>query len=136
MFNPLSFVSGLGFRTYLIGGLSIVLAIAVYIGYNYVTGLQKKVIEQAASLAVIEMALDETNKTITRLERDRVESARRIRELDIKMNDAERVVEDLRDLLSKHDLTRLSRSKPELIERRINEATDKVFRDIEQLTTP
>jgi len=82
------------------------------------------------------MALDETNKTITLLERDRVENAKRVRALDTKLNAAEKVVEDLRDLLSKHDLTRLSGKKPELIERRINEATDKVFRDIEQLTTP
>ncbi len=42
----------------------------------------------------------------------------------------------LEDLLQKHDLAAIARKNSSALEIRINRATDKVFTDIEQLTSP
>lgn len=57
-------------------------------------------------------------------------------ELRGRMNSAERGTEVLRETLRESDLQKLSNAKPGLIERRVNDATDNVFEDLESITTP
>ena len=47
----------------------------------------------------------------------------------------EKYKNDLISKLQKHDLTRLSHQKPGMIEKRINNGTQKVFDSLESLTT-
>ena len=56
-------------------------------------------------------------------------------ELQGKLNEAEKYKNDLISKLQKHDLTRLSHQKPGMIEKRINNGTQKVFDSLESLTT-
>ena len=51
-----------------------------------------------------------------------------------KLDEAERYGDELRKKLHKHDLTRLSIKKPGLIEKRINDGTNKLFDSIESIT--
>jgi hypothetical protein len=47
---------------------------------------------------------------------------------------AEQYGDDLREKLNNHDLTKLSAKKPGLIEKRINNATAKIFQELEDIT--
>lgn len=51
------------------------------------------------------------------------------------MRAAEEYTDNLLYLLRSHDLTRLALAKPGLIETRINDATQKVFSDLESITS-
>ena len=55
-------------------------------------------------------------------------------ELQANLQKAEAYKDELLSKFQKHNLTKLSLKKPGLIERRINDATKKVFDDIESLT--
>ena len=67
------------------------------------------------------------------------EETTRLNELNFdlqgKLNEAEKYKNDLISKLQKHDLTRLSHQKPGMIEKRINNGTQKVFDSLESLTT-
>lgn len=54
--------------------------------------------------------------------------------LQTNLQKAEEYKDQLLSKFQKHDLSRLSLAKPGLIERRVNNATKKVFDDIERLT--
>ena len=56
--------------------------------------------------------------------------------LQQELQQAEVYKEELLGKLQKHNLSQLSLKKPGLIERRINDATAKVFDDLESLTSP
>lgn len=57
-------------------------------------------------------------------------------ELEVKMRDSESQREELSNKFRKHKLNSLAKAKPEWIERIINNGTNKVFNDIESITTP
>ena len=56
------------------------------------------------------------------------------KELQGKLQNAEVYQDELRRKLQKHDLTRLSEKKPGLVEKKINEGTQKLFNDFESIT--
>jgi len=72
-------------------------------------------------------ALQETQKFAKEMEAQNLE-------LQANLQKAEVYKDDLLSKFQKHNLTKLSLKKPGLIERRINDATTKVFKDIESLT--
>jgi len=57
-----------------------------------------------------------------------------IKSLQYNLKNAEKYTDSLRKKLRKHNLTRLSIAKPKMIENRMNEATIKVFKELEELT--
>ena len=52
----------------------------------------------------------------------------------MKYREAEKYGDELSKKLREHDLTRLTLRKPGLIEKRVNDATQKVFEDLESST--
>jgi hypothetical protein len=54
--------------------------------------------------------------------------------IERKLAKEEKKSDALRNLLDKHDLTNLSKEKPELIENRINKGTKEVFKELEDAT--
>lgn len=54
--------------------------------------------------------------------------------LTVELNKAKEYNNDLIDKLNRHDLTALTLKKPTLIETRVNDATQKVFSEIESIT--
>jgi len=117
------------------GGIAIVaIGLIIWFGYLYVTNLQEKVEFQAKEITKLETA----NITLT-AEREQLKD-------DIKENKENQAVlnEDLRKarvdkdklikLFSDHDFTNLVNKKPGLIEKRINKATDKLFKELEGIS--
>ena len=56
-------------------------------------------------------------------------------ELNANLRKSEKYGDELRDTLNKHNLTHLANKKPGLIEKRMQNATDKLWDDLESLTS-
>ncbi len=134
---------GIGISKYLIGGLGLALAITLGGGFLVVKAKNKQIVALTTDVATavantsrLEGEIGEQNKSILRLEETRKEDQRKMLVLTVRNRDAAREVKDLRDKFRRHDLDNLSLKKPGLIENIINKGTEKVFRDLEDLTDP
>jgi outer membrane protein TolC len=104
--------------------------------YFYVQNLQKNLEIARANVAKMEIAV-QTSEASLKLER--AESAR-LGELNNQLSNdlqkAEQYGDELRATLQKHNLTHLANKKPGLIEKRMQDATNKLWDDLESITTP
>ena len=95
--------------------------------------------ERIATLHKNNAKMEVVQKQNEAVMRSLTEETTRLNELNFdlqgKLNEAEKYKNDLISKLQKHDLTRLSHQKPGMIEKRINNGTQKVFDSLESLTT-
>ena len=103
--------------------------------FLYVKNLQKNLEIARANVAKLEVAV-QTSEASLKLER--AESTR-LGELNNKLSTdlqkAEQYGDELRATLNKHNLTHLANKKPGLIEKRMQNATDKLWDDLESITS-
>jgi len=118
-------------------GLIIILLVLSGVGYgaiSYYNDTQERLAtlrDNNAKLEVANKSKEEALKTI----QSNVEKTNKLnKELQGKLQDAEVYQDELRRKLQKHDLTRLSEKKPGLVEKKINEGTQKLFNDFESIT--
>ena len=104
--------------------------------FLYVKNLQKNLEIARANVAKLEVAV-QTSEASLKLER--AESAR-LGELNSQLSTdlqkAEQYGDELRATLQKHNLTHLANKKPGLIEKRMQNATNKLWDDLESITDP
>ena len=119
-------------------GLIIILVVLSGVGYgavSYYNDTQERIAtlrDNNAKLEVANKSKEEALKTI----QSNVEKTNKLnKELQGKLQDAEVYQDELRKKLQKHDLTRLSEKKPGLVEKKINEGTQKLFNDFESITS-
>lgn len=83
---------------------------------------------------ILEQSVQQQKDVIAQMQ----EYSQRIQEESInlskKLVDAERRNDRLQLVFKKHDLTNLSDKKPKLVEKRVNDATNKLFDDFESIT--
>ena len=111
-----------------------VLGAGAYGAKYYYDTTQNTIAQLRNNNAKLEVA-NETNKaTIKKIG----ENAKRLNELTDVLNDnlrkAEVYGDELRNTLNKHNLTHLANKKPGLIEKRMQNATDKLWGDLESVT--
>ena len=118
-------------------GLIIILVVLSGVGYgaiSYYNDTQERLAtlrDNNAKLEVANKSKEEALKTI----QSNVEKTNKLnKQLQGRLQDAEVYQDDLRKKLQKHDLTRLSEKKPGLVEKKINEGTQKLFNDFESIT--
>ena len=111
----------------LIGGV-------VYGAYAYYNDTQQRIKTLQENNAKLETVAKTNELTINSLQQSQEQFAELNNELQIKLNEAESYGDNLRKKLHKHNLTRLSIKKPGLIEKRINDGTNKLFDSIESIT--
>ena len=118
-------------------GLIVILVVLSGVGYgaiSYYNDTQERIAtlrDNNAKLEVANKSKEEALKTI----QSNVEKTNKLnKELQGRLQDAEVYQDDLRKKLQKHDLTRLSEKKPGLVEKKINEGTQKLFNDFESIT--
>lgn len=129
-------------KFWVIIGLITALGAGVFFAYNEYTGLKNTVLEQQSQIATLTVnnttlkeTLAQSNKAIDDLQNFYDAQQKRINETNSRIQSFEKDVNDLRVLFQSHDLTNLAHAKPELIERRINEATREIFDIIQRDTT-
>jgi len=105
-------------------------------GFLYVKNLQKNLEIARANVAKMEVALATSEQS---LQLERAES-KRLGELNTQLTTdlqkAEQYGDELRATLQKHNLTHLANKKPGLIEKRMQDATNKLWNDLESITAP
>lgn len=106
-----------------------------YGAYSYVTKMQDRITTLSANNARLETAVETQTATIDNLRADAARFQELSRELQTSLDAAEEGLNNLRQTLTDHNLTRLSIERPGLIERRINDATTEVFNSIESDTS-
>jgi len=116
--------------------LTIVLFIGgvVYSGYSYFQKTQQELIMLQKNITTYENAIKSTSEAMDRMrqETDRIQEIND--QLNNKLKKAEEYKDELTKKLNDHNLTKLSTAKPGLIEKRINDATVKIFKELEDIT--
>ena len=108
----------------------------VYGVYYYYKDTQARIQTLTENSAKLEQATQTQKQTIDTLIADAEKFAKLNSELQAKLVRANDYKNELIGKLRKHDLTRLSQQKPGLIEKRINNGTEKLFESFESITTP
>jgi hypothetical protein len=105
-------------------------------GYAYVKKIESDLQTARENVAKMEVAVQISEASIRTMEAD----IKRTTELNLQLqNDlqkAEQYGDELRATLQKHNLTYLAQQKPGLIEKRMQDATNKLWSDITAITTP
>jgi len=104
------------------------------VGYLYVQKLQNDLETARANVAKMEVAVQTAEASIKTLQEDTARIAAANLQLQTDLQKAEAYGDDLRQKLSRHNLTALALSKPGLLEGKMNGATAKIWRELEQDT--
>jgi len=118
-------------------GIIILVAILGGVGYGakyYYDTTQNTIAQLRENNAKLETANQLNQETIAQQQNDAIQLAELNNQLTVDLQKAEQYGDELRATLNKHDLTHLANKKPGLIERRMQNATDKLWDDLESLT--
>lgn len=102
--------------------------------YLYYKDTQQRLELAAANLAKAETAAVANKQAFDQLQLDMVSTQAKVETLNVNLREAEVYQDELIAKLRRHDLTRLSEQRPGMIEKRINDATQAIFNDLEQQT--
>ena len=105
-----------------------------YGAYAYYQDTQQRIATLQQNDAKLETVAKTNELTINSMKESQEKFATLNKDLQMKLNEAESYGDELRKKLHKHNLTRLSIKKPGLIEKRINDGTQKLFDSIESIT--
>ena len=102
-----------------------VLGVVGYGGYMYYKDTQQRIATLTANNAKLETAVQISEQSIATLQSDIAKNAELNRSLQNELQTAETYGDQLRDTLRKHNLTHLANKKPVLIERKMQNATNR-----------
>lgn len=98
------------------------------------TNMQKRMDTLRENNAKLEMVAKQNQQVIDEMQAFAEQQAELNMQLNKQLMEASKYKDELLSKLRKHDLALLSLKKPGLVEKRINNATKKVFDEIESLT--
>lgn len=105
-----------------------------FVGYMYYNDTQQRLAQLRENNARLEIAAQTSKDTIDKLQADAAQFEQANNQLREQLNEAEAYSDDLAGKLRRHNLTVLTLQKPGLIEGRVNNATAKLFDEMEALT--
>jgi hypothetical protein len=107
-----------------------------YGGYMYYKDTQQRIATLTENNAKLEVAVQISEDSVELLQDDIVKNAELNRELQKELQIAEQYGDQLRNTLRKHNLTHLANKKPGLIERKMQNATNRLWNDLVDITNP
>jgi len=113
-----------------------VLGAVGYGGYMYYKDTQSRIATLTANNAKLETAVQISEQSIETLQSDIAKNAELNRSLQNELQTAEKYGDQLRDTLRKHNLTHLANKKPALIERKMQNATNRLWDCLADITDP
>lgn len=114
--------------------IGVLVAIIGGSGYTYFVYTQEKIINLTEQVTQYQINIRQCEGTLANVQQDKIRIERETAVLQTRVRQAETYQSDLIQKLQRHDLTRLTLEKPGLIEKRINDATQQVFKDIESIS--
>ena len=106
-----------------------------YAAKYYYDTTQATISQLRENNAKLEVENEENQQTIAKMQEDNVRLNALTDQLNIDLRKAEEYGDELRNTLNKHDMTHLANKKPGLIEKRMQNATDKLWDDLESVTS-
>jgi peptidoglycan hydrolase CwlO-like protein len=122
-------------RVYLSIIFLIVLGGIGYVGYQKIQSAEDEINRLRENSAILEQTVQVSTETIDRLEASAKETQEQIDELQVELRKAEEYKDELNEKLREHNLTKLSAAKPGLIQKRVNDATSEIFKELEEITS-
>ena len=113
-----------------------VLGAVGYGGYMYYKDTQQRIAILTENNAKLEVAIKISEDSVELLQNDIAKNAELNRELQKELQIAEGYGDQLRATLQKHNLTHLANKKPGLIEKRMQNATNRLWDDLAIITDP
>jgi FtsZ-binding cell division protein ZapB len=113
-----------------------VLGVVGYGGYMYYKDTQERIATLTANNAKLETAVQISEDSVALLQNDIVKNAELNSKLQNELQIAEGYGDQLRATLQKHNLTHLANKKPGLIERKMQNATNRLWDDLADITNP
>ena len=107
-----------------------------YGGYMYYKDTQSRIAILTENNAKLEVAAQLQEETINTMIEDVQRNSELNRELQKELQIAEKYGDQLRNTLRKHNLTHLANKKPGLIERKMQNATNRLWDDLADITNP
>ena len=108
---------------------------AVYGAKYYYDTTQNTIASLRENNAKLEVANETNQATIKKMGQDTARLNDLTNQLAQDLQTSERYGDELRSTLNKHNLTHLANKKPGLIEKRMQNATDKLWDDLEGITS-
>jgi len=105
-------------------------------GFFYVKKLQNDLETARANVAKMQVAVQTAEASIKTLQQDAEKMAALNQQLSADLQKAEKYGDELRATLQKHNLTHLANKKPGLIQKRMQDATNKLWDDLGSITDP
>ena len=106
-----------------------------YAAKYYYDTTQATISQLRENNAKLEVANEENQQTIKKMGEDAIRLNALTDQLGEDLRKAEKYGDELRNTLNKHDMTHLANKKPGLIEKRMQDATDKLWGDLESVTS-
>ena len=108
---------------------------AAYAAKYYYDTTQATIAQLRENNAKLEVANKENQQTIIKMQENNIALNKLTDQLNADLRKAEKYGDELRNTLNKHDMTHLANKKPGLIEKRMQDATDKLWDDLESVTS-
>jgi len=103
--------------------------------YFYISWQNKEIQFLIKDNAILKDVAEENETTIVYLKKQVDIQSEENKKLTAAIQKSERIREDMLRIFMEHDLTKLATSKPGMIEKRINDGTEKAFKDLESITS-
>jgi hypothetical protein len=107
----------------------------VYYAYNHYVNLKEELELKTTEAIRYKESLKDSEEAISVLTQQQIRIQQETLKLQQSLQKAEGYNTELQRKLNDHNLTKLSSKKPGLIEKRINDATSKIFRELEEITS-
>ena len=104
-------------------------------GYFYYSSTQAMLQQQAALITAFEVKHAEQDRAINALQSNLASQAENLNRLSTENAAAEAELNRYMSIFSRHDLTRLAAARPGLIQTRINNGTNDVFKSLKESST-
>ena len=121
-------------RVYIIVIILSVLGGCAYAAKYYYDTTQSTIAQLRENNAKLEVANQENQQTIKKMGENATRLNALTDQLSADLRKAEEYGDELRNTLNKHDLTHLANKRPGMIEKRMQDATAKLWDDLESIT--
>ena len=108
---------------------------AAWAAKSYYVQTQMTIAQLRENNAKLEVANQENQATITKMQENNERLNALTDQLNTDLRKSEEYGDELRETLNKHNLTHLANKRPGMIEKRMQDATDTLWTDLESITS-